>query len=169
MRLCIRNVVPANFLRQRYLATKSTVLFSATLSPQRFYADTLGLSSETAWLDVASPFDPRQLQVHILDRISTRFADREASLQPIAELIQAQWHREPGNYLAFFSSFDYMAGAEEALRSLCPEIPVWSQQPGSDDGARAAFLGRFKAHGSGISFAVLGGSFAEGIDLPANG
>jgi len=165
-RVCIRNVVPATFLRQRYVATKSTVLFSATLSPQAFYADTLGMPTGTAWLDVASPFEPSQLQVHIVDRISTRFADREASLQPIAELIQAQWERRPGNYLAFFSSFDYMERAEDAFRSLRSDVPVWSQQPGADDASRAAFLERFAADGRGIGFAVLGGSFAEGIDLP---
>ncbi len=32
--------------------------------------------------------------------------------------------------------------------------------------ARQAFLGRFQPHGCGIGFAVLGGLFAEGVDLP---
>ena len=33
---------------------------------------------------------------------------------------------------------------------------------------QAAFLERFAAGGRGIGFAVLGGSFAEGIDLPGD-
>ena len=35
-----------------------------------------------------------------------------------------------------------------------------------DEAARDAFLARFQAGGEGIGFAVLGGSFGEGIDLP---
>ena len=35
-----------------------------------------------------------------------------------------------------------------------------------DEAEREAFLARFTADGQGIGFAVLGGAFAEGIDLP---
>jgi len=35
-----------------------------------------------------------------------------------------------------------------------------------NDSARTAFLARFQEGGAGVAFAVLGGSFAEGIDLP---
>ncbi len=41
--LNIRNVVPAPFLAPRFAAAQSAALFSATLSPQNYYADTLGL------------------------------------------------------------------------------------------------------------------------------
>jgi DNA excision repair protein ERCC-2 len=34
---------------------------------------------------------------------------------------------------------------------------------------RDAFLARFTPQGQGIGFAVLGGAFAEGIDLPGSG
>src|SRR3546814_21160502 len=33
---------------------------------------------------------------------------------------------------------------------------------------RRAFLDRFTEHSKGVGFAVLGGAFAEGIDLPGN-
>ena len=36
------------------------------------------------------------------------------------------------------------------------------------DEARQAFLGRFQPQGRGIGFAVLGGVFAEGVDLPGS-
>ena len=35
-------------------------------------------------------------------------------------------------------------------------------------GARADFLARFRPQGRGIGFAVLGGVFAEGVDLPGS-
>ena len=52
------------------------------------------------------------------------------------------------------------------LTSTHPDLPVWTQTPGMDDAARAAFLHRFQPGGSGIGFAVLGGAFGEGVDLP---
>jgi len=35
-----------------------------------------------------------------------------------------------------------------------------------DEAAREAFLARFTPQGQGIGFAVLGGAFGEGVDLP---
>ena len=35
-------------------------------------------------------------------------------------------------------------------------------------GARADFLSRFRPDGQGVAFAVLGGVFAEGVDLPGS-
>ncbi len=164
--LCIRNVVPAPFLKPRFAAARSSVLFSATLAPQHFYADTLGLPDDVAWLDVAAPFDPRQLAVHVVHDVSTRFSDRENSLAPIARLIAAQYETRPGNYLAYFSSFDYLQRAAEVFAARFPNIPMWQQRRRMDESARDDFLARFAADGRGIGFAVLGGSFAEGIDLP---
>ena len=167
-RLCIRNVVPATFLRPRYAAAAATVMFSATLAPQRFYADMLGLPDDTAWLDVEAPFHASQLTVRVVKSISTRFADREASVEPIARLMAAQYEQQPGNYLAFFSSFDYLERAATAFAGTYPHIPQWIQARRQLETERARFLGRFSADGRGIGFAVLGGSFAEGIDLPGS-
>ncbi|SDL26006.1 Rad3-related DNA helicase [Modicisalibacter muralis] len=164
--LCFRNVVPASFLAPRFEASRATVLFSATLSPSRYYADLLGLAANTPWIEVQSPFTADQLSVHVAERISTRFRERSASLSPIVELMAGQFARQPGNYLAFFSSFDYLEQVAGVLRERYPEIPMWVQSRRMDEPARQAFLERFTATGRGIGFAVLGGAFGEGIDLP---
>jgi DNA excision repair protein ERCC-2 len=164
--LCIRNVVPAPFLAPRFAATHCTVLFSATLTPQSFYADTLGLPADTAWLDVEAPFRAEQLDVHVVRQVSTRFADRGRSLEPIARLIGGQYAARPGNYLAYFSSFDYLEQAAAVFAERCPNVPMWQQARRMDEPARDAFVSRFAVDGRGVGFAVLGGAFAEGIDLP---
>ena len=164
--LCLRNVVPAGFIRPRLSAARSCVLFSATLEPRRYYADLLGLPDSTVWVEVESPFDARQLQVHIVNRISTRFVHRQASLAPIVELIAQQFERQPGNYLAFFSSFDYLQQVAQLLAHQHPHITLWQQSRGMDEGQRQGFIEQFRAEGQGIGFAVLGGAFGEGIDLP---
>jgi Rad3-related DNA helicase len=49
---------------------------------------------------------------------------------------------------------------------LYPEIPTWHQPRRMAEAEREQFLDRFTPESCGIGFAVLGGSFGEGIDLP---
>ena len=163
--LCVRNVIPAPFLVPRYAAARTTVMFSGTLSPHHFYRDTLGLPEETRWLDVEGPFRAEQLKVHVASHVSTRWRDRERSLAPIVELIAQQYAVQPGNYLGFLSSFDYLQRVVALMRERYPEVPVWMQEQGMDEAAREAFLARFRTMGQGVGFAVLGGAFSEGVDL----
>ncbi|WP_110664753.1 ATP-dependent DNA helicase [Salinicola halophilus] len=167
-RITLRNVVPAPFLAPRFAAAHGGTLFSATLTPEAYYRDLLGLPDDTPWLPLASPFHDSQLEVRAASRLSTRYADRDASLTPIADRIAAQFHARPGNYLAFFSSFAYLQQVAARLAERHPELPQWCQAARMDDAAREAFLARFEGGGAGIGFAVLGGIFGEGIDLPGD-
>jgi Rad3-related DNA helicase len=157
--------VPASFLKPRFAAARSTVLFSATLTPWNFYTDMLGLPDDTAYLDVPAPFRAEQLSVRIASQVSTRYQHRTGSLAPIAGVIATQYAAVPGNYIAFFSSFEYLeqAASEFAVRN--PDVPTWHQGRRMSESEREAFLARFLVAGRGVGFAVLGGSFAEGIDL----
>ena len=164
--LCLRNVVPAPLLKERWLACHSATLFSATLSPAQYLRDMLGLPDSTAWVDVPSAFSSSQLQVQVVRHISTRFRDRTQSLGSVVAVMADQFMQAPGNYLAFFSSFDYLTQAASALAAQHPHIPLWLQSRRMDEPARDAFLAQFAPHSQGIGFAVLGGAFGEGIDLP---
>jgi Rad3-related DNA helicase len=164
--LTIRNVLPAPFLEPRFKAAVSTVLFSATIGPARFLKDTLGLDAATPWVNVRSPFAAEQLSVHLVNDISTRYKDRDRSLSPIAELMAWQYRKQPGNYLAFFSSFDYLEKAVALFSARFPNIPLWAQTRQMSEADRTLFIDRFTESSCGIGFAVLGGSFGEGIDLP---
>jgi DNA excision repair protein ERCC-2 len=164
--LCIRNVVPAPFLRPRWEAAHTSTLFSATLQPARYYADLLGLPQDHLWLDADSPFEARQLQVQVAHHISTRYPHRHASLAPIGALIAGQFRARPGNYLAFFSSYDYLQQAAERFAQQHPDVPHWCQSRRMQESEQREFLARFTDTSQGVAFAVLGGAFAEGIDLP---
>jgi len=165
-RLCLRNLIPAQQLRPRFETAHATTLFSATLKPSRYYRDLLGLPEDTVNREMASPFHADQLQVRIASGISTRYADRGASVEPIADLIAEQYCDAPGNYLAFFSSYQYLNQVLNALQQRHPQLPVWAQERQMDEAAREAFLDEFQEHSQGVGFAVLGGAFSEGIDLP---
>nr|WP_315212436.1 ATP-dependent DNA helicase [uncultured Duganella sp.] len=164
--LCIRNIVPAPFLKPRFESTHTTALFSATLSPWNYFGDMLGMPDTTAWVDVESPFVAEQLSVRVAAHISTRYQHRQQSLRPIAALMGRQYQQQRGNYLAFFSSFDYMEKAASQFAEAYPDVPVWRQSRRMDEAERAQFLARFTLESEGIGFAVLGGSFGEGVDLP---
>ena len=166
--LNIRNIVPAPFLNPRFTAAHSVALFSATLSPPQFYKDTLGLPLSTAWIDVASPFLPEQLAVRAVRNVSTRYNHREQSMALIAEMMAQQYERTPGNYLAFTSSYDYLQKLAHCFTLRHPHISTWAQTRQMNEAGREQFLSRFTPTSQGIGFAVLGGAFAEGIDLPGS-
>ncbi|MBR9881094.1 MAG: ATP-dependent DNA helicase [Gammaproteobacteria bacterium] len=165
-RLAIVNQVPADFLRPRFAAAHASVLFSATLAPPRYQIDLLGLAEDTVWSEVASPFVAEQLEVRVCAQLSTRYRDRKRSLPGILDVMSEQYRRRPGHYLAFFSSFAYLEQVREALAEAHPDIPQRAQRRAMSEAEREAFLEDFVPGGEGIAFAVLGGAFAEGVDLP---
>ncbi len=164
--LCLRNIVPAPFLANRFSDAHTTTLFSATLRPARYYQDLLGLPEETQWIDVESPFSADQLAVRVVRNLSTRYQHRESSLMPICRLMAEQYRSTPGNYLAFLSSYAYLEQVRELFMILYPDIPTNVQTRSMNEGQRQAFLDSFTIDSEGIGFAVLGGAFGEGIDLP---
>jgi DNA excision repair protein ERCC-2 len=166
--LCVRNVAPAVFLRQRIRMLQSMTLFSATLAPPYYAVKLLGLPDDTAWIDVPSAFPAENLTVRVADDVSTRFPDRDRSLLSLVTVFETQFDAHPGNYLAFFSSFDYLDKAAARLAAQRPDIPQWRQERRMGVEARREFLARFEPQGRGIGFAVLGGVFAEGVDLPGS-
>jgi len=166
--LAIRNLVPAPFLRGRFAASMTTVCFSGTLAPFAFYRDMLGMPKDTAEVDVASPFQAGQLDVRVITDVSTRYRDRPRSLPRLTALIAQTHARRPGNYLAFFSSFEFLAQAHERFAREHPGVPTWVQSSGMREAEREAFIARFRIGGHGVGFAVLGGAFGEGIDLPGD-
>lgn len=166
--LTIQNLIPADFLAPRFEAADSTLMFSATLSPGVYYRDLLGMPEGTCFRSLPGPFTRDQLEVNFTPDISTRQPDRERSLTPIAELIHRQYRRQPGNYLAFFSSFSYLNRVRETLQQQAPDLPLRAQRPGMSADERTAFLDDFNEDNAGVALAVLGGVFSEGIDLPGD-
>jgi DNA excision repair protein ERCC-2 len=164
--LRLRNLVPARYLRGRWTQFHSTVLFSATLGTRDYQRQLLGLPDNVAWLDVAPIFPAEHLQVQVARHLSTRWRHRDASLAAVMAVMVRQFDDHPGNYLAFFSSHAYAQQVADQLQAQRPDIPQWRQARSMTSAERSAFLARFTPQGSGIGFAVLGGVFGEGIDLP---
>jgi DNA excision repair protein ERCC-2 len=89
-------------------------------------------------------------------------------LDRLVTIMAQQFDAQRGNYLAFFSSFEYLEQAANQLASVRPDLPQWRQDRRMNPLERQTFLARFTPEGQGIGFAVLGGVFAEGVDLPGS-
>ncbi len=162
---------PAEMVDNRLKLGRCAALFSATLSPPSYYKTVLGCadSSETTnSYALASPFPPQNLCLLVCPQINTRWAKREESLKPIAELLYQMIQAKNGNYLAYFPSYQYLQKEAQVFSKLFPDVPLLLQSPQMDDEQRAAFLQEFDsphAKNSLLGFAVLGGIYSEGVDF----
>jgi len=142
------------------------VYFSATLSPLNAMQKLLGGGEEDACFALPSPFPPENLLV-IRHWVDTRYALRRETAHQVAWAVLKAFAAKPGKYIAFFPSYAYlkMVGAE--LMQTDPALPLLVQENGMEEVAREAFLAQFTADSRPLlGLAVLGGVFAEGIDLP---
>ncbi len=150
---------------------RAAVMFSATLSPMKYYFRALGFDEAQgdALLELPSPFLSENFLVRRL-AIPTRYAQRAESLAPIAGAIAQLARSHVGNYIACFPSYAYLRAVLGEFRQRYPDIAAHEQRPSMSDRERDAFLGRFSAapERSMVGFIAMGGVFAEGIDLPGD-
>lgn len=170
-RICVRLWCydPSEHLKKVFKRVGGVALFSATLAPMNHYAQQLGLDDGNGdtLLKLESPFPPEN-QLSLRLPVSVKFNDRERTLDAVVQIIRAMAQAHPGNYLACFPSFDYLTKAYERYRFYFPDDFVMRQTSAMSEAARAQFIECFEEHPrkSMVAFIVLGGVFAEGVDLP---
>ncbi|MEC0168889.1 helicase C-terminal domain-containing protein [Paenibacillus graminis] len=162
------NLDPSHLLQQMAKGFRSQILFSATLSPMSYYRDMIGAAVEDYSVRVASPFHKEQWEVSVVP-VSTRYHDRADSLIPLSDALRGMVARK-GNYLVFFPSYAYLQSVFEVFTDKYPEITTLVQGSGMSEQAREAFLASFRPDNPQtlLGFAVLGGIFSEGVDLPGD-
>jgi DNA excision repair protein ERCC-2 len=168
--LTLRCLDPAPYLRDVTRRLRGVALFSATLAPLPGYAALLGLDADAdGLLALPSPFSPERLRV-LCRPISTRWQHRAETAGAVAQAVAAMVRATAGNYLCLFPSYAYLADIHALLGPLLPGVTLQAQQPDMDEAGRAAFLAAFQPmpNGTLLGLAVLGGPFAEGVDLPGD-
>lgn len=165
MKLFCLDTSPA--IRERLNKGHSAVMFSATLSPLDYYRAVLGGERSDEILEVNSPFDPSQLAVCIMDRISTRYSEREQTLTAVCRAIAATVSAKRGNYMVFSPSFAYSEALAKIFAAKYPKIKVISQRPDMTAAEKEEFLASFRSEDKSylIAFCVMGGIYSEGVDL----
>lgn len=139
------------------------VFFSATLTPFTYHANLL-TKGEGKFIELPSPFPKENLDIIINNKISTRYKDREASIDYIIEAIETLTKTKKGNYIVFFPSYQYLNLVVSSLEETDFEIII--QKNTASEEERNQIIDKFKdTSNCKVGFFVLGGVFAEGVDF----
>ncbi len=154
---------PTSQLKEALKRAEAVIFFSATLSPLEYFSEIFGGGTQ---LRLASPFPAENLAVIVHRQVDTTLKQRARSAEQVAAAIVAACSQRVGNYLVFFSSFQYLQDILERVRPLT-DATLLAQAPQMGEGEREDFLKAFanEPARTQIGFAVLGGIFGEGIDL----
>lgn len=161
-------VDPSRLLSRCMDQGASTILFSATLLPVRYYKTLLSGNQEDYAVYVNSPFPEENRLLMVAEDVSSRYTRRSPSeYRKVADYIRIVTESRPGNYMVFFPSYQYMGEIEEILEEEPLEADLLVQGQGMGEAEKTEFLEEFEKERSHslAAFCVMGGIFSEGIDL----
>ena len=166
-------VHPASRLLDCMHQGRSSILFSATLLPIRYYKELLGAEDDDHAITVPSPFDPEKRLLGVVNGISTVYTRRGPRLyESIARNICSIVSEHAGNYMAFFPSYRMMWDVGEVLETMAfhrgKKFEFMYQQQDMSERDREDYLREFAENQEGVTrigMAIMGGIFSEGIDL----
>jgi len=158
---------PAPMLSVPLERSQAAIFFSATLLPMDYFMQLLTGEAEHPQKIYGSPFPVENVSLLIHNRIATTYKQRAKSYTPIASAIEAICNSRVGNYLVFFPSYAYLSSVLELLQEKLPESQLLVQDRGMSEAEREAYLAQFSINNPEtlVGLAVMGGIFAEGIDL----
>lgn len=141
-------------------------LFSATLQPM-FYYKTLLTNNNGDDIAFPTPFKQENLLLLGVDDISTRYRDREDSVEKIIQVAKTLVTSKKGNYILFFPSYVYMNLVKDRLVDEIENVSFITQRREMFSSEREDMMNLFKEESehSQVFLFVMGGIFGESIDL----
>ncbi len=164
----IRAVDPSKIFESILSRTRAAIFFSATLSPTSFYTELLGGGDNPPVMHLDSPFFAENLRLCQYS-LSTRWRDRTRTLSDLAKAIHIFIKGVSGNCMVFFPSYAYMKQVEDFYREAYGDEDLSGlliQEAGLGAANRWEIMRKYSEEKDVSGFFVLGGLFAEGIDLP---
>ncbi len=166
----LMNVDPSKLLQKTIDKGRAAVFFSATLLPVSYYKKLLCADEDAKAVYAESSFKNEQRCIVIGDDVTTRYKARgRAVYERIARYIRDTALAKRGNYMVFFPSYKFLADVLAVYRETmeCEEVNWVAQSRYMTEMDREIFLENFyeEPEKSLVGFTVMGGVFAEGIDL----
>lgn len=169
-------VNPRENLKQCMMRGRSAILFSATFLPIQYYKNLLGGDPQDYEVYAKSVFDPGKRALFVAEDVTSKYTRRsQGEYENIARYIDEIVKNRHGNYMVFCPSYSFLRAVHEIYveRYGREDRECLLQSENMSEKDREEFLARFRGPGqpdSGenrflIGFCVLGGIFAEGIDL----
>ena len=166
--LTLKCMDPSAMLSRYIEKARSSVFFSATFLPIKYYMQQLGGTEDDYAVYAESSFDPDRQCIIAATDVSTKYTRRnEDEYKRIAKYIRSFVEAKQGNYIVFFTSYKMMRDIYEHMDVDCECI---FQHENMTEEEKEEFLGSFTADAgvTKLGLCVLGGVFGEGIDLQSD-
>ncbi len=157
---------PSSILKEIEKNAQSSVFFSATLTPLKYFRYILGGDEDDYILKLNSPFERENLNLMISSDISMKYTMRDSNIEKACEYINALITEKKGNYMVFFPSYYFMGKVYSIYESLYDSTGITVQNQGLNEEEQRDILDRFENERGVVLFTVVGGIFSEGVDLP---
>ncbi|WP_313343398.1 ATP-dependent DNA helicase [Sedimentibacter sp.] len=157
---------PSSVLKEILKNAWSSIFFSATLTPLKYFRYILGGDDDDYILKIKSPFNDENLNLMISSDISMKYTEREANIESACSYINKVISEKKGNYMVFFPSYSFMGKIYEVYENLYDTSNVILQHQTINEEEQTEIVDKFKNETGVVLFTVVGGVFSEGIDLP---
>ncbi len=153
--------------------THNTIFMSGTLNPTKMFCDLLGVDNSHC-LELESPFSASK-QLTLIDKtVTTKYTERRDSMfEKIANNIENYLNAViTRNALIFFPSYDMQEKIMKKINVSKLNRKILVEIKGMQKKQKESFIQSFKKNDdffnpkATVLFAVSGGSFSEGLDLP---
>ncbi len=146
--------------------SEGCTFFSATLDPITYYKNLL-TKNQGDDISLVSSFKQSNLLLLAVDEISTRYKDREDSVDKIIEVTKSLVTSKKGNYIIFFPSYAYMNMVKNKLTESIENVSFITQRREMFTSERKSMINLFKedSETTQVFMFVMGGIFGESIDL----
>ncbi|MBQ7586803.1 MAG: ATP-dependent DNA helicase [Lachnospiraceae bacterium] len=149
--LCVN---PSASIKLRLTKGVSTVFFSATLLPVRYYRDMLGAIPEDYAVYAHSIFDVNKRGLFIAADVSSKYTRRnDTEYYNIAGYISDICRARTGNYMVFFPSHAFLEKVLDSYEMYYsdPAVRLLVQKPSMNEAQREEFLSYFTKQESGFA------------------
>ena len=162
-------VDPSSGMQEVLDKGRSAVFFSATLVPVRYFQRLLSSRGDEDYaISVPSPFPVENRCYLIGGDVSTKYSRRNREeYEKIAAYIQKAVSCKDGNYMVYFPSYQVLEDVYDACVKAGYNMRILKQSRDMCEEERESFLRAFSCSSKDtlVGFGVMGGVFAEGIDL----
>ncbi|QKQ98527.1 DEAD/DEAH box helicase [Candidatus Nanohaloarchaea archaeon] len=148
----------------------SSILMSATLTPQEMYVQLLGLEEDkTETRAFKSPFPEENELDLVIPTLTTKYEERGDSMwQKYAWYLSKSFEAVDGNCGVFFPSYAMMNKVKPLIEEHS-DRKIFIEERKADKDEKQDLLDKFadrKEAGDSVLLGVAAGSFGEGVDFP---
>lgn len=168
--LQIKSLDPGELASEVVNNSHSSIFMSATLTPFDMYSTLLKVKKEMVQKRYISPFPKENRLVLYSDTITTKYEERAKNMPEIASTITETINNISGNIAVFFPSYEMLNQILIKVENKTMK-KIFVQNPKHNSIQSSKLIEDFKKMKNtlgGVLFAVVGGSFSEGVDFPGD-